>query len=65
MGLGFLRLNRILAKHHWRRRDPGGDVEHERKREERSFNTWLIGIALVIVLLILLELMRVSRLGFP
>ena len=59
MGLGFLRLNRILGRH--RRRDPGRDVEDEQRRQERSFNFWLIGVALVFVLLLLLEIMRVSQ----
>ncbi len=60
LGMGFLRLNKVLAKHQWKQREGDADVpiEERRKREDRSLTLWVIVIAAFFSLPIILNLLE-------
>ena len=48
MGMGFLRLNRMLAKHKWRRGKNEAAEGESRESAESSVGLWLAVMAVVI-----------------
>ena len=55
MGMGFLRLNKILRKHKWKRSDREEELERFHSREDRLMNGCLIALVVGIVLVIALS----------
>ena len=55
MGMGFLRLNKILRKHKWKREDREEKVEKFHAREDRLMNGCLIALFVGLVLVIALS----------
>ena len=55
MGMGFLRLNKILRKHKWKRADREEELEKFHAREDRVTNGCLIAFVVGIVVVIALS----------
>ena len=68
IGMGYLRLNRVLAKHKWSRkysdRNDGGDEGTEVPEEHREspLVLWLVVMALVFLSLVVFGFVRIRQL---
>lgn len=49
MGMGFLRLNRMLAKHKWHRKENVDDEDEAGKNGGSSFALWLTVMAVLVL----------------
>jgi len=61
MGMGFLRLNKMLAKHKWHRKDRDEDDDEAQKSEESSFGLWLAVMALVVLSVLIFGVVHTSQ----
>lgn len=61
MGMGFLRLNRMLAKHKWRRRNDEANEVEPQEATESSVTLWLTVMALVVVAVLVFAAVHTSR----
>jgi len=59
MGMGFLRLNKMLAKHKWRRKDT--NEEETQEGRESSFSLWLVAMALLILSVLIFGIWHTSQ----
>ena len=60
MGMGFSRLNKMLAKHKWRRKD----VEEEEEPQERrksSLSLWLVVMVLLVISVLIFGIRHASQ----
>jgi hypothetical protein len=59
MGMGFLRLNKMLAKHKWHRKE----IEEEESQEHResSLAVWLVVMALLVVSILFFGIRHASQ----
>lgn len=46
MGMGFLRLNKMLAKHKWHLKNTVEDEDESQESREGSFALWLVAMVL-------------------
>lgn len=61
MGMGFLRLNRMLAKHKWRRKKNVNDEDEGRESEESSLALWLVVLAAVVLSIVVFGLVHTRQ----
>jgi hypothetical protein len=59
MGMGFLRLNKLLAKHKWRRKDTVEDEAQESR--ESSLALWLVVMALLVLSVLIFGVWHTSQ----
>lgn len=59
MGMGFLRLNKILARHKWHRKND--NEREEQEYEGSSLSLWLVVIALIVVSALIFGAVRISH----
>ena len=55
MGMGFLKLNKVLRRHKWKRADRKEELEEFHAREDRIINGCLIALIAVFALAILVS----------
>jgi len=60
MGMGFLRLNKMLAKHKWRRKDVEEEDEPQESRES-SLALWLVVMALLVLSVLIFGVWHTSQ----
>lgn len=60
MGMGFLRLNKMLAKHKWHRREVEEEAEPHEERES-SLALWLVVMALLVILILFFGIRHASQ----
>lgn len=61
MGMGFLRLNRMLAKHKWQRKAGDESEETDPERRDSSLAPWLAVMALVLAAVLIFAVVHTSR----
>ena len=60
MGMGFLRLNKMLAKHKWHRKDVEEEEQPQESRES-SLALWLVVMALLVLSVLIFGIRHASQ----
>jgi len=61
MGMGFLRLNKVLAKHRWRRKNIDEHEDEAQESGDSSFALWLVVMALVVLSMVIFGVVHTSQ----
>ena len=61
MGMGFLRLNKILAKHRWRRRVDDDAEEKSGEQRKSSIALWLAVMAILVISVVIFGAVHSSK----
>ena len=61
MGMGFLRLNKMLAKHKWHRKQVEAEEKPQEHRES-SLAIWLVVMVLLVVSILFFGIRHASQL---
>jgi hypothetical protein len=61
MGMGFLRLNKMLAKHKWRRGKDEPTEEEQQESTKSSVTLWLAVMALMVIAVLVFALLHTRQ----
>jgi hypothetical protein len=61
MGMGFLRLNKILAKHRWHRKENAADEDEEGEYRGSSFTLWLLVLVILVLSILVIGVIHTRQ----